>query len=252
MNPVLKKLIRLNLDDMWIALGVVGGLFLLLHLGTAVVLRFFTDEHSSLLLSGSALPITSAIVILMISLGHTLAAYTMAVKFSQTRRRALGLTLGLVSFEALCSMGLAALLTLLERAVAPRFWMWLTGTQYLTIGTDVTVFPEPGTGAPVNPTQELTLFVEDFSLDWWWFPLLTVAAILLGLIIGAIILRFGRRGGWTIWCIWMLCCFAPQILPWDASWFTLPWQYLAAVGGVFGLACLGWSVWYLLRAPIKN
>lgn len=246
MNPVLKKLIRLNLDDMWIALGVVGGLFLLLHLGTAVVLHFFfASEHSSLLLSGSALPITSAIVILMISLGHTLAAYTMAVKFSQTRRRALGLTLGLVGFEALCSMGFAALLTLLERAVAPRFWMWLTGAQYVTIWRGGQVRQDDSSWAA-------TLFVEDFSLDWWWFPLLAVAAVLLGLIIGAIILRFGRRGGWTIWCIWMLCCFAPQILPWDASWFTLPWQYLAAVGGVFGVACLGWSVWYLLRAPIKN
>lgn len=119
---MLKKLIRLNLDDMWLALGVVGGIFLLIHVVTAVILHFFFEsEHSSLLLSGVILPSTSALVILMISLGHTLAAYTLAVKFSQTRRRALGLTLGLVSFEALCSMGLAALLALLERAIAPGF-----------------------------------------------------------------------------------------------------------------------------------
>lgn len=243
---MLKKLIRLNLDDMWLVLGVVGGLFLLIHIGTAVALHFFfASEHSSLLLSGSVLPFASAIVILMISLGHTLAAYTMAVKFSQTRRRALGLTLGLVSFEAACSMGLAALLTLLERAVAPRFWMWLTGAQYLTVWQGGRIRQDDSSWA-------VTLFVEDFSLAWWWFPLLAAASVVLGLIIGAIILRFGRRGGWTLWGIWMFCCFAPQLLPWDAPWFTFPMRYMAVLGAVFALALLLWSVRYLLRAPIKN
>lgn len=249
---MLKKLIRLNLDDMGLALGVVGGFFLLIHLVTAVVLCLFDHGNSSLLLSGVVLPIVSAIVILMIAWGHTLSTFTMAVKFSQTRRRSLGLTLGLVGFEAACSMGLAALLNLLERAAAPRFWMWLTSTQYLTMGTDVPLSPEPGTGAPVNPARELTLFIEDFSLPWWWFPLLAVGAVVLGLIMGAIILRFGRRGGWVLWGLWMAVCFLPQLLPWEAHWFTLPWQYLAAAGGIFVLACLGWSVWYLLRAPIKT
>ena len=243
---MLKKLIRLNLDDMWIALGVVGGLFLLLHLGTAVVLHFFfASEHSSLLLSGAVLPITSAIVIVILSLGHSLLNFTTAVKFSQNRRRALGLTLGLVGFEAACSMGFAALLALLERAVAPRFWMWLTGAQYMTIWRSGQVRQDDSSWAT-------TLFVENLSLDWWWFPLLAAAAVLLGVIMGALILRFGQRGSSVLLVIWMAICFSPQLLPWDASWFTFPWQYLAAVGGIFGVACLGWSVWYLLRAPIKN
>lgn len=121
---MLKKLIRLNLDDLWLTVGVVGFFFLLIHLGTAVVLHFFfASEHSSLLLSGVVLPIVSAIVIAILSLGHTMLNFTTAVKFSQNRRRSLGLTLGLVGFETTCSMGFAALLALLERAVAPRFWM---------------------------------------------------------------------------------------------------------------------------------
>ena len=240
---MLKKLIRLNLDDMWIALGVVGGLFLLLHLGTAVVLHFFfASEHSSLLLSGAVLPITSAIVIVILSLGHSLLNFTTAVKFSQNRRRALGLTLGLVGFEAACSMGLAALLALLERAIAPRFWMWLTGADGLSIGRDGHSFLLT---AGDNP-----LLVEDFSLDWWWFPLLAAAAVLLGLIIGAVILRFGRRGGWTIWCIWMLCCFVPQL---GGATLLSDWlEYLAVLAVLFVAGLFVWSVWYLLRAPIKN
>ena len=240
---MLKKLIRLNLDDMWLALGVVGGLFLLIHLGTAVILHFFFErEHSSLLLSGAILPSASALVILMISLGHTLAAYTMAVKFSQTRRRALGLTLGLVSFEALCSMGLAALLTLLERVVAPRFWLWLTGADLL--------FLDQGGQQTILLSGTNPLLVEDFSLDWWWFPLLAAAAVLLGLIIGAVILRFGRRGGWTLWCIWMICCFAPQL---GGATLLSDWlEYLVVLIVIFLAGALLWSVWYLLRAPIKN
>ena len=241
---MLKKLIRLNLDDMWMALGVVGGIFLLLHLGTAVILRFFTGEHSSLLLSGVVLPITSAIVIAIITLGHTLLNFTTAVKFSQNRRRALGLTLGLVGFEAACSMGFAALLTLLERIAAPRLWMWLTGADGLSIGR--------GGHSFLLTAGDNPLLVEDFSLAWWWFPLLAAAAIVLGIIMGALILRFGQRGGWVLLVLWMALCFSPQLLPWDASWFTFPWQYMAVGGGIIVLACLSWSVRYLLRAPIKN
>ena len=241
---MLKKLIRLNLDDMGLALGVVGGFFLVIHLGTAVVLCFFDHGNSSLLLSGVVLPIVSAIVILMIAWGHTLSAFTMAVKFSQTRRRSLGLTLGLVGFEAACSMGLAALLTLLERAAAPRFWMWLTGADGLSIGR--------GGHSFLLTAGDNPLLVEDFSLAWWWFPLLAAAAIVLGIIMGALILRFGQRGGWVLLVLWMALCFSPQLLPWDASWFTFPWQYMAVGGGIIALACLSWSVRYLLRAPIKN
>lgn len=242
---MLKKLIRLNLDDLWLTVGVVGFFFLLIHLGTAVVLHFFfASEHSSLLLSGVVLPIVSAIVIAILSLGHTMLNFTTAVKFSQNRRRALGLTLGLVGFEALCSMGFAALLALLERAVAPRFWMWLTGADGLSIGR--------GGHSFLLTAGDNPLLVEDFSLDWWWFPLLAAAAVLLGIIMGALILRFGRRGSWVLLVLWMAICFAPQLLPWDASWFTLPWQYMAVGGGIIVLAGLTWSVRYLLRAPIKS
>lgn len=240
---MLKKLIRLNLDDMWMALGVVGGLFLLLHLATAVILHFFTDGLASVLVSGTVLPITSAFVILMISLGHTMAAYTMAVKFSQTRRRALGLTLGLVGFEAACSMGLAALLTLLERIAAPRLWMWLAGADGLVL--------ERGGQVTAVVAGETPLLAEDVSLDWWWFPLLAAAAILLGLIMGAIILRFGRKGGWTLWWIWMAACLLPQL-----GFPSLPIAdflgWLAVFAAVFFAGLSAWSVWYLLRAPIKT
>lgn len=120
--------------------------------------------------------------------------------------------------------------------------MWLTGADGLSIGRDGHSFLLT---AGDNP-----LLVEDFSLDWWWFPLLAAAAVLLGLIIGAVILRFGRRGGWTIWCIWMLCCFVPQL---GGATLLSDWlEYLAVLAVLFVAGLFVWSVWYLLRAPIKN
>lgn len=248
---MLGKLIRLNRSDLWLGLGVVGGLFLLIHLGTALILKiFFASEGSSLLLSGVVLPIAAAFVSLFVVLGNVMTTYTLTVKFSQTRRRAAGLTVAMVSFFTACSMVLAALLTLLERVAAPRFWLWLTGAQWAVIGSDVTVSPEPATGAPVDPAREVTLFIEDFTLDWWWFPLLALAAIALGLVIGAILLRFGARGGWMLWCIWMAACFLPQLgVPALLENFL---TYLYILSGVTFVVLLIWSVWYLLHAPMKN
>lgn len=51
----------------------------------------------------------------------------------------------------------------------------------------------------------------------------------------------------------MLCCFAPQLggatlLAEFPDWLT----YLGVLAIVFIVGLLAWSVWYLLRAPIKN
>lgn len=243
---MLKKLIRLNADDLLLCGGVVGGVFLLLHIITAIAVRF-SGEMSSLLLSGILLPITAGILILFVSATHTAVTFDQALRFGQTRRRALGLTLGVAGFEALFSMGLAALLTVPERFFAPTLWMWLTGAEAVSWG-ELPKIPV-GPDAPMLSLPSSTLFIEDFSLAWWWYPLIALGCMALGIIIGAMLQRFGGKSLWIFWAIWMLVCFSPQFLPWKQ--YTIV-DWLFPLLGIFVLASFLWSIWSLLHAVVKN
>lgn len=243
---MLKKLIRLNADDLLLCGGVVGGVFLLLHIITAIAVRF-SGEMSSLLLSGILLPITAGILILFVSAAHASVTFDQALRFSQTRRRSLGLTLGVAGFEALFSMGLAALLTWLERLFAPSLWMWLTGAETVSWG-ELPKIPV-GPDAPALSLPTSILFIEDFSLNWWWYPLIALGCMALGIIIGAMVHRFGGKSLWVFWAIWILVCFSPQLLPWKQ--YTIV-DWLFPLLGIIALATLLWSIWSLLHAVVKN
>lgn len=58
-------------------------------------------------------------MILVVTATYLAITFDQMVRFSLTRRRALGLLMGMAGAQALCSMGLAALLTWVERATAP-------------------------------------------------------------------------------------------------------------------------------------
>ena len=233
---MLKKLIRLNADDLLLCGGIIGGVFLLLHIITAIAVRF-SGEMSSLLLSGILLPITAGIMILGVAVAHATITFDQALRFGQTRRRALGLTLGVTGFETLFSMVLAALLAVLERLFAPAFWMLLTGAAAVTW--------EGAMGAP----SASALFIEDFSLAWWWYPLIALGCMVVGLIIGALIQRYGSKGGWFLWALWMAFIVVFQLLPWKK--YTIV-DWLFPLLGMFLLASFLWSVWSLLHAVVKN
>ena len=123
---MLKKVIRLNLDDLWLCLVVVTGLFALIQGVTAAVL-LLSGEHSSILISGIFLPIAAGIMTLVVVVGAMGVSFEQALRFGQTRRRALGIELARSLFMGVCSMALAALLTALERLAAPALWLKLTG-----------------------------------------------------------------------------------------------------------------------------
>lgn len=246
---MLKKVIALNLDDLWLVWGVQLGAFLLVHLITAGVLVFFHPD-SSLMISGALLPVCSAIVMIMVTVAHVGVSFFQALRFGQTRRRALGQSLGLVAFEGSCSLAAAALLTALEHWIAPPLWLALTGYQALEWGVNGLIVPDPAPGYISQAGG--ALLIEDFTLAWWWFPLLTLVGVLIGIIISTITARFGRRGGWTLWAIWMACCFGPQLL---GNQTVLVKDFLLWTGIVVcisGLVAFLWSFYYLLHAPVKN
>ena len=248
---MLKKVIELNLDDLCLVLGVPAGLFLLTHLITAGVLVFFHAD-SSLMISGALLPVCSGILMAIVTVAHVGISFFHFLRFGQTRQRALAQSMGIIAFEGGCSLAVTALLTALEHWVAPRLWLLLTGYPALEWGVDGMVVPDPAFGVSSALQPGSALLIEDFTLDWWWFPLLTLGGILIGIIISTITARFGSRGGWALWCTWMLMCFGPQLLGTQA---ILTGDFLIWTGVVVcisGLATLIWSFYFLLHAPVKN
>ncbi len=243
---MLKKLIHTNLDDLILCCGGVGGTFLLIQIIIGCVM-YFAKPDSSLLLSGAVLPCIAGFMALIVSISHLGLSFDQALQCGQTRRRALGLTLGLAGFEALCSMGLAALLTLLERILAPGFWLWLSGRESVVIDA-IPPIPEPGLTASEAALRAQYLFIEDFALDWWWLPLIVLGGMAAGIIVAAVIQRFGGRGGWFLWTIWMVVCFAPQLLP---RTLYIPMGWFLPLLGISAMAALIWSIWSLLHAVVK-
>ena len=96
------------------------------------------------------------------------------------------------------------------------------------------------------------LVLSSFSLDWWWYPAILAIALAGGLILGAFIQRFGSKGGWIIWSIWMVVCLGPQFFGKQAMLIGDWNQYMIAAGGLLAIACLIWSVWSLLHAVVKG
>ena len=118
----------------------------------------------------------------------------------------------------------------------------------------------PGYDAPITgkvfenmagelaPVPEKTLIVESFTLDWYWWLLIFAVAVTGGIIVGALIQRFGSKGGWIIWGI----CFAPMILTqifprqiFNSAALMVPLLVLIFAAGLL------WSIWSLLHAVVR-
>ena len=256
---MLKKLISLNRSDFWAIFGVVGGVFLVCSVVIAAALLLGSDLTVPLA-SGVALPIAAGFLALVYSLGHIQSTFMTALRFGQTRRRSLGLTAALTILESGSAMALAALLAWVERTFCPALWLALSGLEKMEWGSPPPV-PEPSLIAG-DPTWQArleemasTLYVSDFTLNWWWYPLLLAIGLAARLIIGAVLQRFGSRGGWALWVVWMVICLGPQLFGENAL-FLDRWvqfgQWVPVAGGVFALLAAAWSLWSLLHAVVKS
>ena len=161
------------------------------HLGCADVVRTTPEQHDAIIAYTSQM---MHIIAVSVCDDPSLFAYQ-GFEGDSFRgcTRVAALDVGL--WTQLFSMNSPALLTALERLAAPALWLKLTGLPGLSLG-GVPPMPEPSLGAPVDPAWESTLFIEDFSLDWWWWPAILLLALVFGLIIGAVMQRFGARGAW--------------------------------------------------------
>lgn len=238
---MLKKLIRLNLDDILLFSGVVGGIFLLVQLVTAGVM-FFLKPEEGICISGLLMLIAAAIFLMIGAASHVMITFNQALQFGQTRKRALGLSLGVLGAESLLTLALMGALSWTDCTLSPKLWQLLSGASGYVLEVNGEPVRTVGSGLKL-------LLVEYFSIDWWWFPLVVLAAVAVGFIGGAAIQRFGRKGFWALWAVWMVGCIGPQLLPWKQYEIT-NWLIPALVA--VGLGGLVWAVWSLLHAVVKS
>ena len=227
---MLKKLRRLNLDDLLLWLAVEGGLFLVIQIIIGCVMRFGRPE-TSVTISCVLFPIVGGVLGIIAGIVHIVFSFDLALRFGQTRRRALGLALGVISFETAFAMALGG-------GLAERDG-WAMG-NLMPIPEDMLV-----NGVPVS---KKILLIEEFTLDWYWWPLIFGASIVIGVIVGALLYRFGSKGGWVIWGI----CVAPMLLSQLLPKVILTAGWLIPLLTVLLLAAFLWSVWYLLHAVVRQ
>lgn len=263
---MLNKLIRANLSDLWLFIGVEGGVFLLVEVIIGCVM-FFARPVDGISVAWVMLPLVAGFVALMSIIGHAAITFDLALRFGQTRRRAMGQFLGLSCFETSFGFALAVPLCALERFVCPALWARLAGLDGWVRGKtgsmpalpDIPgVEAEPGrvfvnTTGDIVPLSENTLLIRNFTLDWYWWLLIFAAALIFGIIIGALIQRFGQKGLWVIWGFWMVLMLAPQLLRWELfdSLSRFSPLLFPVVIGVFAVGLLLWSLWSMLHAVVR-
>ncbi|WP_251315955.1 hypothetical protein [Flintibacter muris] len=258
-----QKLVKLNLDDLFLYLGVEGGLFLVVQVIIGCVM-YFGRPDTSITVSCAIFPIVGGLTALVAGIAHVGVSFDQALRFGQTRKRALGLTLGLTAFQSAFALVLAALLAAVERLFCPSLWVKLAGMSVWVQARSgvMQAAPAPDTGKIISgrffenmagelvPLPEKTLLiVGDFTLDWYWWLLIFAVSIAGGIIVGALIQRFGAKGGWIIWGICMGSMFLGQILPWRTQEIT---NWLFPMLAVMCVAGFLWSIWSLLHAVVRS
>lgn len=262
MLKMYQKLVRLNLDDLALYLAVEGGLFLVIQMIIGCVM-YFGRPDTSVTVSCILFPIVGGFTALVAGISHVGVSFDQALRFGQTRKQALVLTLGLCAFQSAFALALAGLLTAVERFLCVPLWARLSGMNgWVMGGFGVMEFAaSPGHDVPITgkvfenmagelvPVPEKTLIIETFTLDWYWWLLIFALAVGGGVIVGAVLQRFGGKGGWFIWGI----CFAPmlllQIFPRE---LVSSVELVVPVLAILFIAGFLWSIWSLLHAVVRS
>ena len=253
----LKKMLLADRSALIVPVATMAGFFGVLYLVYGIISVTSSDVHNLVLMAGVILPVGLGFLMFALTMGNVIGTFSQALLFSQTRRRALGLTLGMSGAEALAAMAVGGVLVALEHAAFPALWLALTGRSQMVWGeTPPMPVPELWQGTDQQWREMLeqfraTLYVQDAALDWWWWVVIAVGCAALGLITGAFIQRFGAKALWWLWALIMITSLAPQLLGNQLMLFSEFLEYLAVMGVVLLAAGLVWSIHSLLHAPVR-
>lgn len=241
-----QKLVKLNLDDLALYLAVEGGLFLVIQIIIGCAMHFARPD-TSVTVACVLYPIVGGFTALVAGISHVGVSFDQALRFGQTRKRALGLTLGLCAFESAFALALGGLLAAVERFLCPPLWAKLAGMDGWTSGA-IFFIPE-GTTVNGELVSGKVLLIEDFTLDWYWWLLIFALAVGGGVIVGAVLQRFGGKGGWFIWGICVVPMLLLQIFPQE---LVSSVELVVPVLAVLFVAGFLWSLWSLLHAVVRS
>ena len=150
-----------------------------------------------------------------------LFTFPLAVSFSVSRRRALGaVAVYLMSTWAVLA-GLSTALTLLDR------WYVYTAMPVLFPGLEVF-------GDPL------------YELGTSYLIAAAALGVVAGFLGGAVVLRFGRKGGWSLWGVYMAAFLFREQIAWEAlaaAWAC--WLFVLVL-------LLALAVWCLLRWDVRT
>lgn len=220
----IRAILKNNSVDLVSELGIGGGVMLLTALVVFIALMLAGGPTAAARIPAILWGVFAGIgciMILIIGFVRMAAEFPMLLLFPLTRRAAVAGECVTIVLHALVIEAVIALFCPLA---------------YLVCGQGVAL---PGVLAEV---------------PWWVWPLPPVAAVLLALFAGGVIARFGRRGGWTLYFLFLVpCWFASPIIDWFERFSFTPAQLRAL--GIVGIAALValplLGLRWLLRAAVR-
>lgn len=217
-----KQLLSINRTDLLFALGLPATVFALVHLIiSSVMLIGHPDE--TILIGSILLTLAAGFSALLVCMGNYQINLPQFLRFGSTRRQALALTAAMTGVEVLLTVALSYLLLALER------WCSLPLCRLLSANPD--------------------LLVDDFGLWPWGILIGAAAGYVLGMGYAALLLRFGRKGGWFAMALYFGFLFGWQVLPWRTHEVTNILIPALAVGAV--LLAL-WSLYTFLHVSLTQ
>ena len=238
---MVRNMARLNSDDIGLCALLMTAFFLVIQVVIGAVM-VIVKPGEGILISQGILVFAAGILTVIFTLSNFSLNFACVIRYGRTRREALMGSLGLSALEGLLCLVLATGYSLLERYLFSHLWRVLAGKAAVVI-------TRTGMQWPGALEREQTLLVEDFGfLPWWALPLIILGCLILGLICGTVLLRFGVRGIWFFVGI----CWLPSICLNLFPELEGMWLQAGIAAGAVALAGIAWSVRFLLHAPIKT
>jgi len=176
----------LQRDDFWILALVEAGVWAAAACLMAAIIRFSGDPTAKEFSLPGLMGFIMALVISVLQTsGRFVTEFNIGVRMSQTRRRMLLSGLVLSTASLLEVLALAVLLNGVWQALVPQ-------------------------------ADDLLAHIP----AWGWAAAV-YAPLCLGLFCGAVLLRFGQRGFWWMYAVFMVLCLGPQMVS-SSAYAALP------------------------------